>query len=266
MSVQDYGIAGAAEVCSPIIWNKCPMAMIAKDPSRFVHIWDDFVDAFTEDSVITDKKWLGVGTNQDIGLVADEVSGVIVLEGTGADDDSSFILSNALYDLTMNNGLRLWFEARVKEIAPATDHSSCIGLMEPTGCTAEGLADASADLIDEDFIGFLGISNATVMGDYQAVYQQGGDAAHTDVVASAHTPVADEFVKLGMFFDGKQTVRFYVNGAAIGDLDLNDLANESLDHKLAIFIGMKDSAASGFTAAMEIDWVRFACEKVVSGF
>jgi len=265
MSVQDYGIAGAADVASPLIWKDFPMGAATKDPSRYVHIWEDFDGGVAADVAYYGKFEL-VGTNADMDVVDDAYPGVIVLEGTGADNDSAFLKSNALYDLTMNNGKRFWFEARVKEIDADADHGSIIGLMEPTGCTAEGMADASADIIDEDFIGFIGISDATNMGNYQAVYQNGGDAAHTDVVAAAHTPVDDTYVKLGMRFDGKKTVTFYVNGAVVGTLDVDDLTSNQLANPLCIFVGLKDSAASGFTAAMEIDWIRFACEKVASGY
>jgi hypothetical protein len=206
-----------------------------------------------------------VGTNADMDVVDDAYPGVIVIEGSGSDNDSSFLKTNALYDLTMNNNKRFWLEARIKEIAESVDHASVFGLMEPTGCTAEGIADAGADIIDEDFIGFLAISNATNMGNYQAVYQNGGDAAHTDVVASAHSPADDTYVKLGMRFDGKKTVTFYVDGASIGTLNVDDLTSNQLANPLCVFIGMKDSSASGFTAAMEIDWIRFACEKIANG-
>ena len=265
MSVQDYGIAGAADVCSPIIWKDCPMGAIRKDPSRYIHIFEDFVGGIIEDDVQPSIFNL-VGTNPDCIVVSDELNGVINLHGTGADNDSAFLKSNALYDLTMNNSKRFWFEARVKEVDEDVDHGSIIGLMEPTGCTAEGMADASADIIDEDFIGFIGISDATNMGNYQAVYQNGGDGAHTDVVVAAHSPADDVYVKLGMRFDGKQTVTFYVDGAVVGTLDIDDLTDNSLANPLCVFVGLKDSEASGFTAAMEIDWIRFACEKVASGY
>jgi len=264
MSVQDYGIAGAANVCSPIIWKDCPMGAIAKDPSRYIHIYDDFIFGTAAD-VSLNGVWELLGTNADIDVVDDEYYGVIALNGSGADNDSSFLKSNAVYDLTMNNNKRFWFEARINSVDVSLDHAIVIGLMEPTGCTAEGIADNGADIIDEDFIGFLAITNATTMGNIQAVYSNGGDAAHTDVVASAHTPVDDTYVKLGMRFDGKKTVTFYVNGASVGTLNVDDLTSNQLAQPLCIFVGMKDTEASGFTAVMQVDWIRFACEKVANG-
>ena len=265
MSVQDYGIAGDATVCSPLIWKDLQMGAIAKDPSRYIHIWEDFVRGHVGDATQIGPFEL-IGTNPDIDVIDDELNGVIYLAGsTPSDNDSSFLKSNVLYDLTMNNSKRFWFECRINLGDEDADQAICAGLMEPAGCTEEGLADAGADLIDEDYIGFLGITDATNMGNIQAVYQNGGDGAHTDVVAAAHSPVNDTYVKLGMRFDGKKTVTFYVNGAVVGTLDVDDLTSNQLANPLCIFIGLKDCAGAA-TTLMQIDWIRFACEKIASGY
>ena len=166
----------------------------------------------------------------------------------------------------MNNNKRFWFECRINIADEDDDMSFIAGLMEPTGCTAEGLADAGADLIDEDFIGFLAVTDTTNMGDIQAVYQNGGDGAHTDVVASAHSPADNTYVKLGMRFDGKKTVTFYVNGASVGTLDVDDLTSNQLANPLCIFVGMKDNTGADATVLIQVDWIRFACEKIASGY
>jgi len=264
MSVQDYGIAGAANVASPLIWKDCPKGAMAKDPSRYIDIWEDFDGGVAAD-VAYYGKFEVVGTNADIDVIDDEYYGVIALSGSDADNEGSFLKSNALYDLTMNNSKRFWFEARVNVVDVSLDQAIVVGLMEPTGCTAEGIADNGADIIDEDYIGFLAITDATNMGNIQAVYQNGGDAAHTDVVAAAHTAVDDTYVKLGMRFDGKQTVTFYVNGASVGTLDVDDLTSNQLANPLCIFVGIKD-CVGGATTVLQVDWIRFACEKVASGY
>jgi len=259
----NYGIAGETSEPSPLIWKDFPAMDSLKNPGKFVHIFDDF-EGGTAIDVAYSGKFEVVGTNADIDVIDDEINGVIYLAGSGADNDSSFLKSNALYDLTMNNGKRFWFETRINSVDVSLDHSLIAGLMEPTGCTAEGIADGGATIIDEDFIGFAAFTDATNMGGIDAIYNQGGSGT-TTVEADAHTPVDDTYVKLGMRFDGKKTVTFYVNGAVVDTLNIDDLSDNSLTNPLCVFLGMKDTEVGGFTAVMQVDWIRFACEKYASG-
>ena len=96
MSVQSYGIAGAANVTSPLIWKDCPMGAIIKDPSRYIHIWEDFVRGHVIDGAQIGPFEL-IGTNPDIDVIDDELNGVIYLQGsTPTDNDSAFLKSNVL--------------------------------------------------------------------------------------------------------------------------------------------------------------------------
>jgi len=263
MSIQDYGRAGETAAPSPSIWKDFPIAQALKTPGRYIHIWDDF-EGGTAIDVAYSGKFEVVGTNADIDVIDDEINGVIYLAGSGADNDSSFLKSNVLYDLTMNNGKRFWFETRVKSVDVSLDHSLVAGLGEPAFCTAEGLADGGATVIDEDFVGFAAFTDATNMGGIDAIYNEGGSGT-TSVEADVHTPVDDTYVKLGLRFDGKKTLTYYVNGAVVCTVDVDDLSGNSLTNPLCVFVGMKDNEVSGFTAVMQLDWIRFACEKFASG-
>lgn len=260
MSVVKYELAGNAASLSPAIWADLPTMKMVAAPADFVEVYDDFAKGVTTDTTV--PGWGFVGTNADVTAVADEES-VIELEGSGADNDSAFIVSNPLYDLTMNSGKRFWFEARVKVEDEDADQAIVVGLIEAAGMTAEAVADNGADLIDEDFIGFYAETDGTNMGDIKAAYRQGGGTT-TDVDADSHSPANDTFVKLGMKFDGKETVTFYVNGASVATLDVGDLTGDSLTNKVGVILGVKDcAAAQTFLAA---DWVRFVAEKFASGF
>ena len=263
MAMVDVKRAGLAGSPSPVIWADCPIKRFLYNPGDGIHIMDHFI-AGRAANVSPNGTWELVGTNADLDVVEDDYPGVVLLAGSGADNDSSFLRSAAVYDLTMNSGRRFWFEIRAKVPDEDADTAIIAGLMEPTGCTAEGIADAGADLIDEDFIGFLAVTDATNMGNVQAVYSQGGDAAHTDIVASAHSPADDAYFKLGMKFDGKKTVACYADGVAVGTLDVDDLANDSLTNPLAIFFGFKACAAAA--QGLEVDWVRFACDNYALGY
>ena len=267
MSVQNYGIAGDAAVASPNIWKDLPMGDIAKDPSRYVHIWDDFTTAHTALSAAGMwGSWLVKGTNPVVANLADEVSGVITVGGGGSAHDEGYLHTNSLYDLTMNNSKRFWFECRINLADIDFDGSIIAGLAQFSACAANFFVNESEALVTtKDILGFVGFSASSLMGDVEAVYQQEADAAHTDIDTDLGTMVNDTYIKLGMRFDGKKTVTFYYNGVAGATLNIDDLSSNSFTNPLAVIVGIKDT---GGTAAdlMQLDWIRFACEKVASGY
>jgi len=267
MSVQRYGIAGEAAVSSPLIWKDCPMGAIAADPSRYIHIWDDFAGVGTTLAAAGFwGDWLMKGTNGVVAGLADESNGVITVGGGGTAHDDAYLHSNALYDLTMNNNKRFWFEIRLNLADADADIGIFAGLAEYTACVADMIVDECEALITtQDILGFVGFSSSSLMGNVEAIYQQEADASHTDVDTNVGTMTNDAYIKLGMRFDGKKTVTFYVNGASVATLDIDDLSENSFTNKLAVIFGMKDTAGDA-ADLMQVDWVRFACEKVASGY
>jgi hypothetical protein len=80
--------------------------------------------------------------------------------------------------------------------------------------------------------------------------------AHIIHKADAHTLVADTYVKTGWTFDGRNTIRFFVNGVQVGaDLKLNTAEVPDGIRLLAAF-GAKAGAAAG--KILETDWFRVA--------
>lgn len=266
MSVQDYGRAGEAAAPSPSIWKDCPMGSISKTPGRYIHIWDDFDSTHTTLAAAGMwGRWLVKGTQSIVAALADESSGVITVGGTGTAQDDAYLHSNALYDLTMNNGKRFWFEVRVNLADADLDGGLIAGLAQYSACAADLIVDEAEAIVTlKDFIGFMGFSASSLMGDMEAIYQQEADAAHTDVDTSVATLADDTYVKLGMRFDGKKTVTFYADGVVAATLDIDDLTDNSFVNKLAVVFGMKDVAGDA-TDLSQVDWVRFACEKFASG-
>lgn len=266
MSVQSYGIAGEAAQPSPIVWKDCPMGAISKSPGRYVHIFDDFVGVQTTLSAAGFwGDWLVKGTNPTATGLEDENSGVIVIGGGGTAQDEVLFHSNALYDLTMNNNKRLWFEVRLNLTDADYDGAFFAGLAQYSACAADFIVDESEALVTlKDILGFVAFSSSSLMGDVEAVYQQEADAAHTDIDTSVNTMADDTYVKLGMRFDGKKTVTFYVNGVVATTLDIDDLSGNSFVNKLAVIFGHKITEAT-VGEKMQVDWVRFACEKFAGG-
>ena len=269
--------AGTAGQVSPAIWGDCPVHKAIVRPDELTYIYDTFLNNFTANEVILGN-WLVAGTNPDTAFTTDEADGVINISGSGSAHDEAYLCSGMLCNevIKKNSNKRLWFEACIKVADGDADTSIICGLGESALMAAEAIADdptsyPTSALADYDFIGFMAGTDGTNMGGIDTVYHQDGDSGTVTVVEAdvlANTAGAttndDVYMKLGFVFDGKSTVTFYVNGVVCATtLDVDDLTSDKLDDALGIIIGIKDDV--GGTDDMQIDWVRFACDKVACG-
>jgi hypothetical protein len=108
------------------------------------------------------------------------------------------------------------------------------------------------------------------MGNIETCYHQDGDSGVLTAVQAAvitnpaDTTNDDTYFRLGLVFDGKQTVTFYVDGVAqTTTLDIDDLTGDKFDDSLGVIIGIHDLA--GGADDLQVDWVRFACERIAGG-
>ncbi len=263
MGYVDYKTAGTAGQPSPSIWASFNSLKAHADRGEYVEIWDDF----TTGGTVTDTSIVGwdlVGTNADISQAVDVANGQVVLEGSGADNDSCFIASPDLYLLTKNNGKRFWFEAAVQLEAAGTadDYAAFVGLIEKVGATAELIADNGATVIDEDYVGFFADTNGTTIQAWNCQINNGSGTGPTNVEADA-IAVSTSVVKLGMAFDGLQTVSFYHDGTLETTYDISNIDNDTMAHEFCVALGVKD--CEGTELHMTVDWVHFAAEKNASG-
>jgi len=238
-----YNDEGAAGQPSPNVWGDCPVEKALIAPELLGYVFDDFTSPVATDSSV--PLWALTGTNADVDNVADVADGQILLEGSGADNDSATIAKNDMYLLTMNSGKRFWFEASVKlSAAGAADDFACfVGL--------------------ENFVGFQAISNATTIQDWDAVINQGGSANFPATVLADASTKSTAYVKLGIKFDGKKTLYFYADGAQVATYDIDNLDNDTMDKEMTIAIGVKDCEAAQL--GLYVDWARFAYDKVANG-
>lgn len=269
-----YERAGNDAEPSDVIWKDFPAQDAICNPGSYIHVWDDFIYNFTADEVMPGGNFLVVGTNPDTAVVTDEGNGVINISGSGAGDDEAYLVSNLLCDeiIKKNSGKRLWFEARIKFEDADADTTFLCGLGESSLLAADALANEGAsrnNIADYDFIGFHTDNDGTNMGNMESCYHQDGDsgvvtAVQAAVITNSGTTYDDDYLKLGFRFDGKKTVTFYLDGAALGTtLDIDDLTGDKLDDPLGIIIGIKDLA--GGTDDLKVDWVRYAHEKSAYG-
>lgn len=261
-----YKRAGLAASPSPSIWADVPVTQYITDPGSGIHIWEDFAFGTAANATDLGGVFYLVGTNPDCAMVTDEET-VLNISGSNAGDDEAYLRTNMLCNevIKKNSGRRLWLEARVKFEDADADTTFLFGLGEDSLLAADALANEGAtrnNIADYDFIGFHADNDGTNMGNFESCYHQDGDggaltAVQAAVITNSGTTYDDTYVKLGLKFDGRQTVKFYVNGTkCTTDLDIDDLTSDKLDDALGIILGIKDLA--GGTDDLKVDWVRYA--------
>jgi len=258
---------------SPVIWADCPVITFERDPGKGLHLFDDFLSGqIANDATRVGQYFSLVGTNPDVNSVTDEVSGVLLVAGSGAGDDEAYLVSNILYELKKENHKKMWFEAKIKFTDADQDATFLCGLGEASLLAAEALVDEGASrshINDYDYIGFHSDNDGTNMDNIDAVYHEDGDSGvvtkvdeEVVTITAGATTYDDKYIQFGMKYDGVDTVVFYIDGVATGTtLSVDDFATNTADEldPLGIIIGYKDLA--GAVSGYSIDWARFACER-----
>lgn len=252
---------------SPIIWADCPVITILRDPGKGIHIMEDFEGGDVTDGTAHFKFAL-IGDGADIEWVTDEKS-VVIIDGPSGANNAAYLISNILYELKKNNRKKFWLEARINLLDSNAAQGVIFGLGEDSLLHDDGIADNGTAIADGDFIGFAALagSDSGAMEDFDSVYHEAGDGGaptvvEADIVDIDGTDYDDTYIKLGVKFDGEETVKFYLDGveqATTFDLDSLD-TDDQLTEDLGVVLGIKhDGSVTG--DGMQVDWIRFACEK-----
>ena len=213
---------------SPSIWGNCPWmeieAQVAQGGGGYT-FWDDFVNHPSMAAGDTGK----YGLYFDSGCLANQAAaagGVVALAQDGTDNDeiwlqaggghgSPFVISD-----TAGSDKKLWFEARIKTSTIVDDVVALfVGLAEEGLTAVETKIDNTGAFADKDHIGFDSVHrNSGTAGTNALVnvaYRLTGATANT-LITTAHTLVADTYVKLGFVYDpdavAAKRIGFYVNG------------------------------------------------------
>lgn len=283
MSIVSYKSAATVPVGgpSPRIWADCPVIAMQKDPGKGIHFMEDFIDKqidLAAAGILPGTPFALAGDGTDAGDVKidatayDNEHGVVTIENNGtAEYDECYLVSQVLYQLVMNSGRKMWFEARIKLEDITADMSYICGLGDATllgGTTVIQESATPTTIESRDFVGFVAFTEGTITGDIDAIYHEVGDAAVTQVKDAAFAKaswVNDTYVKLGLKFDGKKSLKYYINGAEVGELDIDDFATVTANEltPLGIIVGEMSGDAPGAGAAkfIAVDWIRFACDR-----
>ena len=274
---------------SPSIWRDCPIVTFFNDPSKGLHLFDDFTNSVVPvvnetaattfvagvGNVLGDINWYAyVETDAlaDLALQADE-TGVLMLDSDGTDQDVNAITTGnnvvgIIKTPTIGVPKGLWFEARFKvNTITDGDMGFFVGLTQPGEAkdAGGGFAGDAAALADLDRIGF-----AVLEGDGDdciITYNEAG-AGVAQSSTGVITLAADTYVRLGFRLEhvGQSIkIRFYKDGVDLGDDVAIDISTANANFPSAtdmdVLISQLSAASTGADGDnLKVDWVRVAYE------
>lgn len=258
---------------SPAIWDRLSMTDVFHRKAK--HFFEDFTSlaiplAVTSNAAVYagDQGWYSYeDTGDAITQLATDDNGVIQLSVAATNNNESWIQAGSATSVMFtprtkaNGGTSILFEARVN--MSTLVGNMFVGLMEEGEAAADTMGDTGV-LADLDFIGFHVSEGTPTVAIFKYNKTSSGASDGTSVIASAHTFVADEFVKLGFVVDMQESnnnkrVKAFVNGIEQGT-GITNTAYENTtlfptgEEMHAIF-GVKNNNAAKIGRC---DWIRCA--------
>lgn len=264
---------GPAAKPSPSIWKDCRNTLL-NDLGLGVYAHEDFLAEQTN-ATPADGTLVGTGVlafkgdaDTSLGPVADHRYGAIELETDTTAGDGGALVSRVFGRIRKNSGERLWAEAYLAPGDVDDDMGTFFGLVEEDGATHDVIADdpaTAASVADQSLIGFF--QNNADPDAYAIVKRIAGGSAATiasDVTNATGIPSDERFsltdlgyLKLGIRFDGKDTITFFVNGYKVATQTVDSTIDQSQDYALVIAVKTGDTAAE----KIQVGWVRYAFQQ-----
>lgn len=201
------------------LWQGCPnFNEFLNDPSLGFCQEDDFsqfvdVPAAGEAPYGKYHGFADTGGTVASAMAAD-VGNTAVFSSDGDNEGASIEFPSKPFKISRNRG-KFWAECRIKTSTIAdTKHGILFAAIATQTLSGTVPIAAAGTLADNDFVGFHRLEGD---GDeWDTVYKAGG-VTQVTVAANAKTIVADTYQKLGMYFDGLQTLSFWVDGIQLAD-------------------------------------------------
>ena len=236
-------------------WADCP-SPLDPDPSRAIQFFDDFIATSIGDVTST---WTLDSTNGTAIIGEAETSntpgigGYVTLNVPGtAEDWASLKVSSAdtgaSFKITKDSGKKLWFEVGGIFISSVADISIYIGLF--------GKADKEVGVDDTGAENYAdGVCFRTLNGTPTEIDTAvGKNGTEGEVKSDGATLAANTEIKLGIYFDGVNTITFFVNGTALADTVAADATNFPHDVGLTPLLYVKEGA--GASKSLHVDWAK----------
>jgi len=285
-----FGNPGDPAQPSPSIWTGCQRTLL-RDLGLGYFAQEDFLAQVV---TATGSVLTPIGSGAVLQMVNNAVTttaitmegtrGGIVTLTTPATDNTYFSLySEPFAKIVRNSGNRVWAEASVAA-KTLVDASFCVGLTTRTNAVAtapgvlldnpatqaaQGTTAATAYLTAASFIGFVSRQISSVLAKVDAAHLKSTTnytADSSDITNSARITagggtagnlVAATQLKLGIYFDGKTKLAYFVNGYKVKTVDVDSTFDQTSDYAFNISYKTGAAAANG----LSVDWARYAYQE-----
>jgi hypothetical protein len=205
------------------------------DPTRLHVFMDDFDKYLATDWIITTAESQAGDATE---AVANAKNGVLVITNDDRDDDNDFFQhANETFKFTA--GKQTWFKVRAK----------------------------ASDVTQSDLVFGLQITDTAPLAVTDGVFFRKDDGAATiDVfvvkdsttttAAAVATMVADTFIELAFYYNGKDSVEFFVNDVKVATLATTNLPD---DEEMTISFGIQNGAVGA--KVLSVDYILVAEER-----
>lgn len=260
-----YDNPGDANQLSPNIWADCPMEEL-NSKSLGVFVYEDFQAQYAITTTV-DSAPIGRGgfsykgdTDTSITSVADTHNGIVDIETNTTAADAGVLVANAFAKIEKDSGKKIWFEARVAPGDVDDDMGTFIGLVEEDGADEDVIADDPATNASTAAVTLTGFFqnnadpnayNIINKNETATVEQILADATNATAIPSASRASLIDgvgtteagFHKLGIRFDGLETVQYFVDGYLVATNTVDSTVDTT--NFLAPIVAVKtgDSAA-----------------------
>jgi len=264
---------GDADKPSPSIWGNCPNTLLNdKGLGTFVreNFNVPFLSATPADTSPVGALTFKGDTDTSLTTTTGTPTGIIDIETDTTAGDAGVLVTNAFGRIVKHSGEKLWFEARVAPGDVDDDMGTFIGLCQESIADEDIIADdpaTNASTANGTLIGFF--QNNADPNAYNALNKKTtGTAVEVlaDVTNATAIPLASRaslidgvaatgagFHKLGLYFDGNATLKFYVDGYHVATQAVDTTVDQS--NYLSAIVAVK----TGDAAAEKIfcDWFQY---------
>ncbi len=242
-------------------WADCPSSL-NPDPTSHFEIFDHFVSLSIGDAT---SRWTLTNTNGTavLGNAEDANTpgrgGYLYMDSSGsADNDYATVKATststgAPFYIVEDSGKKLWYETKVMfHGSAATQNMYCIGLAD---AAADDILtnDTGAGAVTDGF--YFRVLAATPSKVDTAINQSLG--TEDEIKNEAATLVQGTAMTLGMYFDGVETLTFYINRVALADtVTIGATGVVPNDVGLTPVFALKDGAVGTANTKLYVDYIK----------
>lgn len=270
--VVGFSTIGLQKQPSPSIWSDCPNGILTdKGLGYFAH--EEFLGN-TQIASLATKSVFGSGVldiDCDAGVLdflTGTTGGVAKFTTGGSDNNAIALFSPTLGTITLKSGNKLWAEANF-QFAALGDEALAFGLTTEANATKAVIANdpsnsAVAALTAASFIGFVTQQTASAISKFDAKYAKSTGTpvvVLADVTNAVAIPLASRAnlaattdVKLGLYFNGRDKLMFFVNGYKVATQTVDATIDQTSNYVMVFNIKSGSAAAK----TVSIDWIRYA--------